>query len=132
MAETKPERINIAAEVACRKQDLLEALRANRENHRKDFELALQGWHDESIAALDKMKDDLGKGRRLDIMIHKPLPEDHTRDYDREIKKLEMCLDDHVIIPTQEFAHYVMDDWAWKQAWKMSNSSYVATAQTRR
>jgi hypothetical protein len=39
-----------------------------------------------------------------------------------------MCTESHVELSEQEFGQYVMDDWAWKRQFLLSNSAYSATA----
>jgi hypothetical protein len=53
-------------------------------------------------------------------------PQDHTRDYDRMIKMLQMHQDDLFTLDDFQFAEYVMDDWGWKRQWGTSNSEFVS------
>ncbi len=51
---------------------------------------------------------------------------DMTKEYDRVIKMLEMSVDTQIELSSSEFQNYVMDDWAWSDNAKLSNSTYTA------
>lgn len=100
-------------EVTVNKAELLEALRANREDHRKIFEEALVGYAKEAQAELREHLKRLAAGKRRNIYIQKIVPEDHTRDYDTAIRMFEMALGETVVLKEKDFRQYVMDDWGW-------------------
>lgn len=124
--EPEPKPTDISEYVTVNKAQLIAAIRDNREQHRQQFELALEGWHADALERLNKLKQELSKGKRFNVAINLLMPEDHTPDYDLVLKMLTMHLADTVTIPTQEFRQYVMDDWSWKRQWTNSNSAYVA------
>jgi hypothetical protein len=115
--------------VKVNKADLLEALRVNREAHEGIYQEALEGYKETALAQLQKHLADVQRGAMKVISIMLPAPENHTRDYDRVIKMVEMSVDDELELDQTEFAQYVMDDWHWKRQFLASNSSYSATAQ---
>lgn len=100
--------------VEVRKDELLEKLNANRADHRSIFEEALEGFQREAEAELKLQLDMLSKGLRRDIKVVKPVPVDHTRDYDRAIQMIEMSVSPTIALSERDFAMYVMDDWGWQ------------------
>jgi hypothetical protein len=57
-----------------------------------------------------------------------PRPEDHTADYNRAIKMIEMHEGDTITLGEDEFAQLVMDDWAWKRQFLDSSAMYSLSA----
>ena len=114
-------------EVTVRKDELLETVRANRDTHRGVFEAALEGWKSEALRTLNNKVPDLEAGRLPALQWMVQAPEDHTRDYDKVIKMLEMSVDDEITLSQAEFTMYVMDQWAWRNQWVTSNSRFSET-----
>ena len=104
---------------------LLEALKANRANHRDEFLKAQEGWKEVVLEALETRLADARKGLKLLGGFSFPEPEDHTKDYDRVIKMVEMEIAVSLTIAEEDFAQFVMDDWAWKANWTASNVKYT-------
>ncbi len=113
--------------VTVKKEDLLKILKENRDNHRAIFEEAQKNYRERAIEELDRRLRDAEEGRRIDVAIYLPAPEDHTKDYDRVIRMVEMSIEDNVELTNQEFAQYVQDDWSWRRAWVANTASYTAS-----
>lgn len=107
------------------KTELLETLRRNREDHRRIFEEALEGFRREAIAELEQKIKDLQAGKHRTVYISKPVPRDHTSDYDRAIRVMEMTVDDIITLSERDFAQYVMDNWGWQR--EFVRNSYNST-----
>lgn len=103
---------------------LLTAVTENRDNHRAKFLQAQEGYRKAAIRELDKMLADARAGNRIRRTVSLPEPTDHTQDYDRAIRMLEMCADDWLMISDDDFQRLVMDEWGWKQSWSATNSTY--------
>lgn len=115
--------------VTVKKADLVAAVEKNRAGHRKIFEEALDGYKAKQVELLEAQLKRLRAGKRLPMMgYYLPVPEDHTKDYDRVLRMLEMSLFDVVEISQEDFAKYVMDDWEWRRSFLASNSAYSSTA----
>lgn len=116
-------------EVRIDKARLAETLRVNRDQHRVQFEKAIDGYKRLFSAKLEKAVRAARDGHNSDArtIVHElnrlPIPEDHTGDYDTVISMLEMEVDDTVVLTRSEFVTYVNDDWSWKGA-------FAATAMT--
>lgn len=109
------------------KDNLLEELQTNRENHREIYEEALEGYKDKVRAELENYLQRVENGDVLSIRVNLPRPEDHTDDYDRAIKMVQMSVDDELELTENEFAQYVMDDWGWKQSFTASTAMYTSS-----
>jgi hypothetical protein len=117
--------------VTASKAEVLKALRANRDAHRGIFEEAVAGYRDEVTRQLEDFLDRIKSGQRMRIYLDLPEPLDHTKDYDRAIKMIELSVNDTIELSEMDVKQYVMDDWVWKQQFLASNSSYSATAATQ-
>jgi hypothetical protein len=101
-------------EITVDKTELLAKIRANRLDHRAIFEEALAGFQAEAERELNEQIVRLHSGLRRDILVRKPVPVDHTGDYDRAIAMIEMSMGDTMTLEENDFAQYVMDDWGWQ------------------
>jgi len=112
-------------EVTVKKGALLDALRKNRENHRQEFLDAQEGWKLVILAELETRLEDARKGRHIKSSFSYPEPQDHTKDYDRVIRMVEMEVHEELTIQEHDFAQFVMDDWEWKANWTAGNVQYT-------
>jgi hypothetical protein len=119
-------------EVTVQKSDLLKVLQQNRADHRKIFEEALVGFEKAATADLQRELDRLRAGKRRSIFIQRPVPVDHTRDYDRAIRMIEMSIGDTITVSEGDFQSYVMDDWGWAHEFATTATAYhSALAKTK-
>jgi hypothetical protein len=110
------------------KSKLLEILKENRGKHRQIFEEACEGFKKRAVELLEEKLTLARKGDRVIMQFSLQQPVDQTKEYDRAIKMLELCIPAEIELDESDFANYVMDDWAWKQQFLTSNSSYSGTA----
>lgn len=103
-------------EVKLKREELLDKVQRNRDNHVEEVREAQEGmlediaaYHAEEIARIKA-------GKSFDTRINFPEPEDHTDDYDQVIAMLEMSVDEEITLSNHEFGQYVMDNWQWKDA----------------
>lgn len=109
-----------------RKTKILAVLQQNRAKHRRVFEAAVDGYRKEATRRLEENLDALRAGKLPTVSIHLPLPQDHTRDYDRVIKMIEMDTGETWTMNEQDFARYIEDDWDWKRHFVTMSSVYAA------
>ena len=76
------------------------------------------------IIELDARLHDACKGRRIDVSISLPQPEDYTDDYDRVLEMLNYEVNGVVEFDQHEFAQYVQDDWGWKNRFLDTSMMY--------
>lgn len=108
-----------------KKDELLEILRENRENHMAEFEQAVEGYRKLREKQLEEQLADIRAGRLREKWQTLPVPFNQQKDYDRVIRLIELDISDTVTLNEGEVAQYVMDDWQWKQNFTASNSYYV-------
>ena len=112
-------------EVVVDKHELLDVLRANRTRHRDVFLRAQAGFRARAVEELDRSLADARNGNEVRLAVHLPEPADHTEDYDREIRMLEMHQEQTVKIRAQLFDQIVMDRWGWSGVFNATNSAYL-------
>ena len=96
------------------KDKLLKKLKKNRDNHRKTFEKALEGWKQRVLKELDKALKDAKSGRRFVTSFELPQPADHTADYDAVIEQIDWNEEEFIFLDFYQFNQFVRDDWGWK------------------
>lgn len=106
------------------KNELRKVIEENRTNHRQVFEEAVEGYRKKVTADLEAHVDRLKKNKIYRVSLSYPVPEDHTADYDRVLRMLEMHQSDVIDIAQDDFASYVMDDWGWKDQFVGTTSQY--------
>jgi hypothetical protein len=114
------------AQTNINKNELLTILEANRARHRDVFLAAQDGYRRRVIQELDRRLEDARAGRKIDLLFRLPEPEDHTADYDREIKMLELETGITVVLTTREFDQLVMDNWGWSGDFALTSSAYAS------
>lgn len=107
---------------------LLQILRENREQHRALFEEALEGYRKRAIEDLEQHIERIKAGKVEKVFVELPLPQDHTRDYDRVIRMLEMHLGEQIVLDEHTFQNFVEDDWSWTRQFLMSAGRYSESA----
>lgn len=117
--------------VTIEKARLLETLKANRETHNADFDLAWDAFKAKAEhnfkQRLDWLKT-LEKGAKVDLYVHMDVPENHDEDYERAIEMLDWEVGDQVELTESEFRMYVQDNWSWKGKFSAENAYYTGSA----
>jgi len=108
-----------------KKQELLDIIKKNRDAHHDIFMKACEGFQKEMLKRLAQKMKIIRAGKMVDSFVGLPIPEDHTRDYNRVIRMIELDTRDIIELSEQEFAQFVMDDWAWKKEWVSTASNYT-------
>jgi hypothetical protein len=117
--------------VTVNKAELLEKIKANREQHRAIFEEAVEGYREAAIKVLNEATERLLSGKVIQVYFGLNKPKDHTGDYDNVIAMLEMHTDATLRIGQKEFAQYVRDDWEWKRHFLGTTAQYSSTARAQ-
>lgn len=126
MAEETKERVGTLALIRVRKEQLLLKLQENRDAHRELFLKAQEGYKKRAVQELEAALARAKNGSAEQVYVHLPFPEDHTKDYDHIIAMVEMSVDDLFELNQNDFASYVLDDWAWKANFTQSIMAYTA------
>lgn len=107
------------------KKELLEKVMQNRNQHAELFKKAQEGfvrrWTEE-------MHDMMKAAENGDVRLYVGLtpPSDHTAEYNRAIRMLEMSQDDTIEIDTETFAQLVMNEWQWFNQATAINATYAS------
>jgi len=112
--------------VLVNKAERLFKVKANRDQHRKIFLEAMEGFRKAAIKRLDEMIAIAKSGKKIELYVSLTQPEDHTKDYDRVISMVEMSVEKELMLFEEEFSHYVLDDWDWKEQFLGTTQSYMA------
>lgn len=109
------------------KQELLDALTANRAVHRGKVTKSREGYREKIIKELDKRLAEAKRGRDIDPgFLHRlPIPRDFTEEYDRAIDQVQREVRDEIELGPADFNRYFRDEWEWLQAFATSNASYL-------
>lgn len=117
------------SKVTVKKEQLLATLKGNLENHRKAFLEAQSGYREEVINQLDQQLKLARDHKQFNLLAFVSLtaPQDHTKDYQRVIRMLEMSVADEISITEQQFSQFVLDDWGWKRDFVATSMRYSKT-----
>jgi hypothetical protein len=116
-------------QVTVEKADLIEIVTKNRGEHRKIFEQAVEGYKKRAVELLEEHIERIKKGKLEQVRVSLPVPTDHTADYDRVLKMLDMSVDEEITLDESSFAEYVMDDWDWQRQFLTDSSTYSELAR---
>lgn len=114
--------------VTVEKAALAAAIQENRAKHRAIFLEAVEGYRSAQMREMEKGITRLKAGKSLDGFRYLPVPQDHTRDYDRVLRMLEMHAQPTIDVSQEDFAKYVMDDWQWRREFLNTSANYSAGA----
>lgn len=112
------------SKVTVKKAELLEAMRANRTKHEAEYAEALAGYHVLVVERLKKMLAKAEERQLKDQSVGLLEPENHTEDYERVIRMLEMSTAEEISITEHQFSQYVLDKWNWQKAFKTLSAQY--------
>lgn len=114
--------------ITVNKDDVLKKIRANREQHREKYALAMAKYTDIIRQRAEELVQGINAGKELPELNHvfNPVrPRSYLNDYDTIIQMLEMSVKDQLEISKRQFQSYVMDDWDWKDLFIGSTAQYV-------
>ena len=109
------------------KADLIEKITANRDEHIGIVEAAQVKYRERVIEELDKRLEDARRGRKIDVRITLPVPENYTREYDNALAALEWEVDDEVELEQDDFNRLVLNQWSWVRQFAANTQSYLVT-----
>jgi hypothetical protein len=117
------------SKVTVKKSELLEALLANRTKHAADYAESYDGYCKEFVAEAERVLAQAMAGNFSKTGVSCTPPQDHTKDYDRVIRMMQMCTADEIIVTENQFSQYVLDEWNWMGAFNATKARY--TSNTR-
>jgi len=111
-------------ELTFKRIDILEELKANREEHIQIVQEAQTGFRVKWTAMLEEALTSSKAGMNVKPSLHLQVPESHVDDFDRAIQMFEMTTDDDVTLEEVDFQMYVRNQWRWHSQFLLSNSHY--------
>lgn len=104
---------------------LQETLEKNRDKHRALFLQAQEKYRERVIEELDRRLADARSGRKIDIFISLPEPEDYTGEFDTAISMVEWDENETITLSERDFQRYVLNKWEWAHAFAANTTSYL-------
>ncbi|KKL88664.1 hypothetical protein LCGC14_1922450 [marine sediment metagenome] len=106
---------------------LLETVKENYALHRQKFEEAMDGYKIKVIELLEEHIQRIRDNAPEKVFIQLPMPEDHSKDYERVIEMLKWSGDTHLVLDESEFATYVLDQWGWQEGFSQTYAMYSSS-----
>jgi hypothetical protein len=113
-------------EIKVDKDQLIETLRRNRDEHQEIFDKAQIAYRDAMVAELDRALEEARTGGKIQRAFNLPIPENHVADFDTAIEMLQWDKGKTVKLSMREFKQYVENEWGWQQAFIANTASYLA------
>jgi len=117
---------------------LLIEIKKNRDKHADECERALVGWRAAYASQINAIAGAMQE-HAADMVDHATnerfnynafnipdRPNDHTKEYDRILRRFEMSRDDEIFLSHSDFDKYVLDEWRWKDEHERHVTSYLA------
>ena len=109
---------------------LLEALRINRANHKRVFDLAYADFKNEKVRTLGEalvkaQLDSIEESAKHSLHITLEKPVNYLSQYDEVIEMMEMSVDENISLDSESFQPYFKDNWSWKSHFAGTNSKYL-------
>lgn len=111
-------------EIRVDKQQLIDQIRANKENHIDEYDKAVEAYRKEAERQLKSQLKALQNGS-LSVKVNLVAPSNKTEEYDKLISMFEWEKADEVVLSQGEFNEYVLDETSFAREAKMLNSTYL-------
>lgn len=118
-------------QIKAKKDEVLAALRTNREEHQQIVREARLGYMEKAKQALSAKLDELASGKISALSFGLMLPVDYTKEYDTAIRMLELHQEDQVELDEALVRCFVLNQWEWMSQFIGSNAVYSATAMKK-
>ncbi len=134
--------------VTVERSELLGVLKENKKRHDLIFDAAVSGYYEavqtellkkadqaaklieeykekEQIVVNEKKFDATFKSSFNPTYFEAKFPENHSTDYGRVIRMLELSVHSKFTLDNAEFDQYVMNNWAWRKSFLSSTVGYL-------
>jgi hypothetical protein len=106
--------------------ELLKVLRNNMIKHVEEYNKAVKQFR---LDVIDEMKRNLNQAENggylyLSLREHRQPPTSYESEYKRAIAMLSASIDDVIVLDSQQFNQYWLDEWTWKGS--ISNTAYAS------
>lgn len=108
------------------KQELIDKIKANKAQHIKDYQEALDAFKLEADKQLVKAKETLDSGpdNYAKIVLKLVVPVNKADEYDKLVTMFEWDVNDEVELSQSEFNEYVLDESTFAVNARLMNSTY--------
>ena len=106
------------------RQMLVTILIENKDKHHNNFVKAVASYKEKAVEVLKQNIDNISSGKKLRVYFTLPVPEEHTKDYDRAIRSLGLDTRDEIKLTEADARCYVDDQWGWSQSFLSNTVSY--------
>jgi hypothetical protein len=112
------------SKVTIKRTDLLTALKENQTKHAAEYKEAYEGYKVAFVTEAERLVVRAKEGKFDIQVIALAAPQDHSKDYNRVIRMMEMCTADEIIVSESQFSQYVLDEWNWQANFKATAMAY--------
>jgi hypothetical protein len=105
---------------------LLEKLKENRENHKKNFDIAMKKYRETIQKELEAKLKLAKQGKDVKHSIQTIRPVEYLTTYDRFIDMFTMMVETEIELDSETFAQLVRDEWDWSHSFEQSTLMYSA------
>jgi hypothetical protein len=106
---------------------LMDIVKENKIKHDYIFDTAVSGYWVKAEEVLKGKLAQVQKKEEINNYLNLSYPSNHSDDYERVIRMLELTTDDKVNLTAKEFDNYVRNQWDWRNAFLLNYSGYTAT-----
>lgn len=110
--------------VTVSKEALLDTLRTNREKHVGTFQQVLEDYRLQAVRLLEEHIARIENGAVEKVYVSLPPPQNYEAEYDRAIAMVEWEQRETIELDAHTFNQWVMDEWAWKNAFNETVATY--------
>ena len=112
-------------EVKVKVATVLKIVRGNKEKHDIILKSALEAYWEKAEDILKKCLLDIEKKKTINQYLDLPVPTNHSADYDRVIRMMELSVDKNVILDDVSFSKFILNNWDWKQEFIRITTAYI-------
>ncbi len=112
-------------EVKVKVAEVLKIVKANKKKHDVILKAALEIYWGKAKDVLNKCLSDIEQRKTINSYLDLPVPTDHSIDYDRVIRMMELSVDKNVILDDVSFSKFILNNWDWKQEFVRITTSYL-------
>lgn len=113
--------------ITVHKQDLIDTVTKNRDEHRAQFLAAQKKYRAKVIEIFDQRLADARDGKKINLHFALPEPVDYTESYNTVLAMLDWEVGSVVELDRDDFERYVENKWEWARMFAANTQSYLAS-----
>ncbi len=118
--------------IKVRKDELVRILEHNLEQHEAHYRQARVEWRVQAIHELDSLLSEVRGTASLaprHLGVGLPVPEEHSDDYRRVLRMLDLDTDDEVTLTEEAYRKLVDDQWEWTYSFTANTLNYTQSPE---